>query len=66
MLCLANVVGEVADHPSCFDEGETENEIVSNIWACGNEEGCFASVLGKIGQVYLKPYREFRCDGLIV
>jgi hypothetical protein len=21
MLCLANVVNEVADHPSCFDEG---------------------------------------------
>ena len=57
MLGLANVVDEVTDHPSCFDEGESENEIDSNIWACGDEEGCLASVLGKIGQVYLEPYR---------
>jgi hypothetical protein len=66
MLGLANVVDEVTDHPSCFDEGETENEINSNIWACGDEEGCLASILGKIGQVDFEPYWQFRRDWLII
>ena len=36
VLSLANVVDKVTNHPSCFDEGETKNEINSNIWACGD------------------------------
>ena len=66
MLCLANIVDKVADHAICLDEGQTKNKIHSNIWACGDEEGCLASVLGKVGEVNFEPNWKFCCNWFII
>ncbi len=66
MLCLAQIINEVHNHPYCLDEWKTKYGVHCNVGISSDKEGGLIAILGHVQKKDFESNQQLHCDGCLV